>query len=157
MSEKENLVEEMGIHFERLFNLPPLASRIYILLLLSDRNGMSFDEIRDFMDASKSSVSANINLLLQGERISFLTKPGDRKRYFKPSPRFLSLRLEESLRSLQKEADIVGKIIYFNTKHKISGFKEVHPKLEKYAEHLQEVQEKYNESLQHFYEKNESI
>lgn len=39
MPEKEKLVEEMVVHFERLFNLPPLAARIYILLLLSDRDG----------------------------------------------------------------------------------------------------------------------
>lgn len=157
MSEKEKLVENMGVHFERLFNLPPLAARIYILLLLSDRSGLSFEEIRDFVDASKSSVSANINLLLQGERIDFLTKTGDRKRYFKPSPRFLSLRIEESLRLLQKESEIVEQIMCFNTKHQVNGFASVQPKLEQYALHLREVQEKYNESLQHFYESNPSI
>lgn len=154
MNEKEKLVESMGVHFERLFNLPPLAARIYILLLLSDREGLSFEEIRDFMDASKSSVSANINLLLQGERIDFLTKPGDRKRYFKPSPRFLNIRLEESLRLLQKEAEIVNQIMTFNTENNINGFVEVQPKLEKYADHLQEIQEKYTKSLAYFHENN---
>lgn len=157
MTEKEKLVENMGVHFERLFNLPPLAARIYILLLLSNRDGLSFEEIRGFTDASKSSVSANINLLLQGERINFLTKPGDRKRYFKPSPQFLSLRIKESLGLLQKEAEIVNQILHYNTQNEVNGFSKIQPKLEKYAEHLQEVQQKYNESLQHFYEKNESI
>lgn len=154
MSEKEKLVEEMGVHFERLFNLPPLAARIYILLLLSDRNGLSFDEIRDFTDASKSSVSANINLLLQGERIDFLTKTGDRKRYFKPSPRFLSLRIRDKLRLLQKEAEIVHQIMDFNVRNTVNGFAKVKPKLLKYADHLQEVQHKYTESLHYFHENN---
>lgn len=154
MSTKEKLVEEMGIHFERLFNLPPLAARIYILLLLSDRSGLSFESIREFMEASKSSVSANINLLLQGERIDFITKPGDRRRYFKPSPRFLNIRIEENLRLLHKEAEIVSKIIAFNTQHDIPGFEAVQPKLSKYAQHLQDVQEKYTESLHYFHENN---
>jgi DNA-binding transcriptional regulator GbsR (MarR family) len=131
-----------------------LAARIYILLLLSDRSGLSFDEVRDFMDASKSSISANINLLLQGERINFLTKPGDRKRYFKPSPRFLNIRLEESLGLLKKETEIVNQIMTFNTENNINGFEEVQTKLEKYAEHLQEVQEKYIKSLDYFHENN---
>lgn len=154
MPTKEKLVEEMGIHFERLFNLPPLAARIYILLLLSDRSGLTFESIREFMEASKSSVSANINLLLQGERIDFITKPGDRRRYFKPSPRFLNIRIEENLRLLQKEAEIVSQIIDFNTQHNIPGFDEVQPKLTKYAQHLQDVQKKYTESLHYFHENN---
>jgi HTH-type transcriptional regulator, glycine betaine synthesis regulator len=46
-------------------------------------DGMTFDDIVKFLNASKSSISNSLNYFLQRNRIVYFTKPGDRKRYFK--------------------------------------------------------------------------
>lgn len=75
------LIEKLGLIFEN--GLQPAAARIAALLLVSDRLELTFDEIRELLNLSKSATSNALNLLLSMQRIEYLTKPGDRKRYFK--------------------------------------------------------------------------
>ena len=144
---KEELIEDLGIHFESLFELPPLAARIYALLLLSTRSGVSFEEITQSLASSKSSVSTNIKLLLETKRITFVTKKGDRKRYFKPSPQFLCLRVEESLEKLNKEQRMVHLIMDYNSSNKVEGFNQVKNKLNLYQKHLEALENQHHEAL----------
>lgn len=75
------LIEKLGLIFEN--GLQPAAARIAALLLVSDRLELTFDEIRELLNLSKSATSNALNLLLTMEKIEYITKPGDRKRYFK--------------------------------------------------------------------------
>ncbi|MBQ0768254.1 MAG: transcriptional regulator, partial [Bizionia sp.] len=94
--------------------LSPLASRIYALLTMSSGNGLTFEEIKEAIEASKSSISVNINVLLQLKYIEYYTKPGDRKRYFKVSKYFQLKFLELYLESLEKQITLVDKINNYN-------------------------------------------
>lgn len=76
------LIEKMGVVHERS-GMQPAASRILALLLISDRTELTFDEIQQTLGVSKSSASVAINLLLSMNRIEYITKVGDRKRYFR--------------------------------------------------------------------------
>lgn len=144
---KEDLIEDLGVHFESLFELSPLAARIYALLLLSTRSGLSFEQITCDLASSKSSVSTNLKLLQETKRITFTTKKGDRKRYFKPSPHFLGLRVEESLAKLGQEQQMVNQIIAFNSTHEVEGFDTVQSKLNFYQEHLKTLENQHNTAL----------
>jgi DNA-binding transcriptional regulator GbsR (MarR family) len=63
LSEKQTaLVEKMGIHFEQ--TIPPAAARIFSLLIVSEQESFSFDEIRDQLNLSKSATSNGLNFLL---------------------------------------------------------------------------------------------
>lgn len=120
---REDLIEEMGIHFERRQNLPPLAARIYTLLILCPKPGHSFDDIVELSKSSKSSVSTNLKLLLERGNIAYFTKSGDRKRYFKLSKNFLELNLKKHKEIISEELVIFKKIHSYNsqynkTKHK---------------------------------------
>ncbi len=157
MLKKEQLIENLGIHFESLFELPPLAARIYALLLLSTRNGLSFEQITQDLASSKSSVSTNLKLLQDTKRITYNTVKGDRKRYFKPSPHFLCLRVEEGLEQLNKEQQMVNQIIAFNSAHHIEGFDQVQPKLSLYQEHLNAMENQYNSALKKLTKLNDEI
>ena len=85
LSQKQNeLIEKIGIYFEQ--GMPPAAARILALLIVSDQDSFSFDEIRSNLNLSKSSTSNGINTLLSVQKIEYFTKTGDRKRYFKWSP-----------------------------------------------------------------------
>ena len=110
----KELIEEIGMGVEERAGLSPLASRIYALLTMSSENGLTFDEIKETVEASKSSISVNINVLLQLKYIEYYTKPGDRKRYFKVSKYFQLKFLELYLESLEKQITLVDKINSYN-------------------------------------------
>ncbi|MCW3083320.1 MAG: hypothetical protein JWP12_686 [Bacteroidetes bacterium] len=80
--EQLKLIEKLGVVFEKL-GLTPAAARIEGLLLVADNTELTFDEIRETLNISKSATSNAINMMLSMDRIEYITKPGDRKRYFR--------------------------------------------------------------------------
>ncbi len=104
-----------GIHFETLHNLPPLASRILGTLIVDCcKSGLTFEELVERMNASKSSVSTNLNLLLKIGKIQYYTVSGDRKKYFKPSP--FSERLANYQKMIVLEKQLIEKILAYREK-----------------------------------------
>lgn len=114
--QKAKLIEELGIHLENQHEIPPLAARLYAMLVVTDREGLSFDECQISRCASKSSVSAALNLLLKLDLINYYTKPGDRKRYFRTTAAngFYLNKLEEKLKRIKEENRIITKIRKYN-------------------------------------------
>ncbi len=80
------LIERFGVLHEEL-GFSPAPGRVLGLLLASPRPELTFDEIRDALALSKSSISGAINLLLRIGSIEYRTRPGERKRYFRKSYR----------------------------------------------------------------------
>ncbi len=79
--EQVELVEELANVHERI-GLQPAMSKILGLLAISDETELTFDQIKDTLELSKSAVSQAINHLLMAKKLSYKTKIGDRKRYF---------------------------------------------------------------------------
>ena len=75
------LIEELANVNERL-GIQPAMSKIIGLLAVADNTELTFDEIKDTLELSKSAVSQALNQLLMSKKISYKTKIGDRKRYF---------------------------------------------------------------------------
>ena len=121
--EKRKLIEEIGVHFEQVHQLSPLAARIYAVLILSPNDGHTFEEIMEITKASKSSVSTQLNLLLQLRKVEYFTKSGDRKRYFRTDKMYLKYVLEEYLETVSEELRLVEKITQFNSTYNKSKFK----------------------------------
>ncbi len=117
LEKKEKLVEEVGVYLEKTHQLTPLATRLYALLMLCPRSGHSFDEMVELSQASKSSVSTNINLLLNNGSVEYFTKPGERKRYFRLSKDYLKVRMETYRAQLEEELKFLKKIDEFNIEH----------------------------------------
>lgn len=115
--EKQKLIEEIGVRLEARLLLAPLAARIYALLTLSSYNGLTFEEIREFIGSSKSSTSVNLNVLTQLKHVDYYTKSGDRKRYFKIAKYFQLSTLEAHRQSLENELKLVEKINEYNKIH----------------------------------------
>lgn len=113
--EKEELIEMFGIHFESLYNLPPLGARILATLILDGcRSGITFEDLTERMGASKSTISTNLNLLLKLGRITYYTLPGDRKKYFKPMP--FSDRLQNYMKMIAFEKEVIDRMIDYRRK-----------------------------------------
>lgn len=82
LSEKQiELIERFGV-LQNKEGMQPSSARISALLLISDKLELTFDEIRETLGLSKSAASNGINYLLNCNRIEYVTKIGDRKRYF---------------------------------------------------------------------------
>ncbi|MDT0643629.1 transcriptional regulator [Zunongwangia sp. F363] len=116
------MIEEIGVHFERVHQLAPLAARIYATMVLSPADGNTFDEIMEITDASKSSVSTQLNLLLQLKKVEYFTKSGDRKRYFRANRLYLKTTLEGYLENITDEIELIDKITEFNSKYNKEKF-----------------------------------
>lgn len=116
IKEKLALVEELGVHFECSDNLTPLASRIAVYLILTGIKGATFEELVEKLEASKSSISTNLQLLQSNGRITYYTKSGDRKRYFKITPDHIISRLDEKIDLWKKEMKNHQKILAYNQK-----------------------------------------
>jgi len=79
---QKELIERMGVYSEQS-GASPAQSRIMALLLVSDETELTFEEIYEILQISKSAASNALNALLATERIEYITKTGDRKRYFR--------------------------------------------------------------------------
>jgi len=99
--------------------MPPLASKIYSILILSE--DLSFNEVLTLTKASKSSVSNQINFLINEGRVEFIYKDNKRKRYFKTKEDYLKKTLEIHQKKIQKETDILSKIIDYNKNRGFDG------------------------------------
>lgn len=83
LSDKQReLIEEIGIYHENN-GFQPAVARVVGLLLVSDKPELTFDEISDALNISKSATSNALNMLLNTGHIEYTTFSGDRKRYFK--------------------------------------------------------------------------
>lgn len=80
-TKQRELIERLGVMHEQ-HGLPRAESRILSLMLVCDKLELTFEEIHETLQLSKSTVSNSLNFLLNSHRITYVTKPGDRKRYF---------------------------------------------------------------------------
>lgn len=111
---KQQLIEEIGVRLESRLRIAPLAARVYALLTLSSSEGLTFEQIREIIGSSKSSISVNLNVLTQLQLIKYYTKSGDRKRYFRIAKNFQLTALEAHQKSLKDEIALVEKINNYN-------------------------------------------
>ena len=106
-----NLFDELSCHFINEHNLPPLAAEIYSLLILSEAETLTFEKIIALTGASKSSVSTQINFLIDEGRVDFVFKNDKRKRYFKTKRDYLCKTLQLHQSKIENEIDIISKVI----------------------------------------------
>jgi len=146
--EKKKLIEEIGVHFEKAHNLAPLAARIYVIMILSPNDGHTFDEIIEITQASKSSVSTQLNLLMQTNKVEYFTKPGDRKRYFRASKTYLKNTLKENLDEIKEDIRLIEKVHEFNSTYNKEKFEATGGVGRLYKEYLIAQKENMEQTIQ---------
>ena len=110
LQQQQALVEELGVYFELSEAMPPLSARIFAYLVLIGDQGASFDEITERLCASKSSVSTNLQLLQNAGSVTYFTKSGDRKRYFKIDGDQIKNRIDAKIETWKKEKTLHEKV-----------------------------------------------
>ena len=107
----KEIFREMVKFYGAAFHLPPLAAKIYAYLIFDfDRKGVSFDEFIEIFAASKSSVSSNLNLLLNLNIINDFNKIDERKRFFVMNEKYMKIRFEEIIEKMEKELLILNNL-----------------------------------------------
>ncbi|SHI37490.1 DNA-binding transcriptional regulator GbsR, MarR family [Arenibacter nanhaiticus] len=146
--EKRILIEEMGVALEERADLTPLAARIYAALILSCYEGLLFEEIIAITQASKSSVSNNLNILVQLHYVEYYTRPGDRKRHFRTTKYYVRNAMEQYEKLIERELDMVKKINAYNKEYNPQKFKNENSVGILFQEYLTEQREKIKTTIE---------
>ena len=92
-------------------NLPPLSAKIYAYLIFDfERKGICFEEFVEVFSASKSSVSSNLNLLLNADLIIDFNKINERKRFFTINENYIQIRFTTIINRMKREVSILDKL-----------------------------------------------
>lgn len=103
----------MGVHIENKEQLAPLAARILADLVLKGKKGETFENLVRDLNASKSTIFTHLTNLQASQRITYYTKPGDRKKYFILSPNALIHSMDEMITNWNEERDIHLEILSY--------------------------------------------
>lgn len=106
--EQVELIEELA-HANEQMGMQPAWAKIMALLTVSDDTELTFDQIQETLDLSKSAVSQALKQLELLKRISYKTRIGDRKRYF-------HLKLSDSKTHMIELFSALGNLIEVNKK-----------------------------------------
>lgn len=152
---KEEIIETLGVHLEQEHNLPPLAARIYAILILTDQDGLTFEDCLEKRGASKSSTSTSLNLLLNMGVITYFTKPGNRRRYFKTAKKktFFLSKLQENLNRVESEKHIITLVMGYHKNYSPKKYEEGQERTQVYLDYVNEHEKMLKNSI----EKLESI
>lgn len=106
--EKLTFIEESGLVLES-FGMTRMAGRVFGYLMVCDEDAVSFDDIRNALDASKGSISGTTKQLINSGLIEQLSLPGDRKTYFRVSQMHVGEILKARTHFFKKFATILAK------------------------------------------------
>lgn len=126
-TKKKKLVEKIGVQLEQLHQLAPVAARIFSTLILTGKEGVTFDSLVQDLNASKSTISTNLENLQNTGKITYFTKPGDRKRYFITNRDLIFNHINETVEKWAIEKDIHKEILdYKKNRNSMQPNKEQH-------------------------------
>ena len=80
--DKLNFIEEMARSCEEAFGLPRMGGRIWAVLLITDKDQLSAEELMHLVHASRGSVSTMVRMLENIGLVKRVKLRGDRKHYY---------------------------------------------------------------------------
>lgn len=107
---QKQLIEKLGVLNERN-GFQPAAASILALLLVADRPELSFDQIRESLNLSKSATSNALNLLISVDMVEYVTHLGERKRYFKRNIKRWENQIKDSITSVMEYKKLFSEIL----------------------------------------------
>jgi DNA-binding transcriptional regulator GbsR (MarR family) len=141
-SRTRETIEEAGKVFEN-FGFTPMQGRIIACFTVSDPPEKTFDQLVQYFNASKSSVSNSLNYLLQNKIIDYKTIASDRKRYFYLTDSFFVVYFVRVLENVTKLKEYAYRIVSMRTPE----YPEANEKILKWIENANRFQESIGEVL----------
>lgn len=119
-----DLFKETSAHYERFHKMQPLTARLYTLLVFNNcSDGLSFDDLLEILQSSKSSISHSLNTLIEMNFIEQYKKQNQRKRYFRINKNLFLKRLEDVKERLTEEKRVYVKIREYKEENAKTLFK----------------------------------
>ena len=118
--DNNQLIKELSSVLIHDHQLTPLGAKIYALLIIADDELYTFDNIVDLTKASKSSVSNQLNELLDRNKIVFETKADSRKRFFKTNQNYINEMLRKEYEHADQHITILNKLIDHKEENKMA-------------------------------------
>lgn len=112
--QQKEVIERIGIAQEH-YGFQPAAARIVALLYVADRPELTFDEISEGLQISKSATSNALKLLQQTGKIEYATYAGDRKRYFKLKVNIWREEFIKQVRSITGFSELLRQVLEVRT------------------------------------------
>ncbi len=106
--ERLAFIEEVGLAFEAQ-GLPRMAGRILGALLVADPPEQSAEELAGTLRASRGSMSTMTRMLEQIGLIDRVSKPGERRIYYRNSPDAWHQRMRESIDPIRTMRELADK------------------------------------------------
>ncbi len=141
-SRTRETIEETGKVLEN-FGFTPMQGRIIAYFTVSDPPEKTFDELVQYFNASKSSVSNSLNYLLQNKIIDYKTIASDRKRYFYLTDSFFVVYFVKVLENVSRLKEYAYRIVSMRTPE----FPEANEKILKWIENANKFQESIGKAL----------
>lgn len=142
------LFQDYCKHYESVFHISPLTAQIYTYIMFNGhRDGITFDEIVEKLNASKSSVSNSLNLLISNNQIEHFNRIDERKRFFRLNPNFMMMRLEIIRDFLEKEQSLTSKLKQYMDNQELETFSCLH-KMDIYLEHLEKSKAQLTKTIE---------
>lgn len=113
---RKELVEQLGVSLEKRENLAPIAARLMAVLVVNCERGICFDELVHELGASKSTISTHLSHLTSVGLVDYITKPGDRKRYFILTPNRILQFIDEKINMWEEDKIIHLQLINYKTR-----------------------------------------
>ncbi len=86
---------------------PPIAGRVFGLLLLSD-DALSLDQLAEDLGVSKASASTNARLLARLGLVDQVRRPGSRRDYYRMAPDLFERSMAQRLARWQRFTEAIG-------------------------------------------------
>ena len=103
---KAYLVEKLGVFLERKEGLAPIAARILAQVILTGKQGTTFEDLVSTLCASKSTISTHLNHLYDLKRLDYFTKTGDRKKYYTINVESMVQNITDMLEEWKSEKEL---------------------------------------------------
>lgn len=97
---KLHYIEEVGLALAA-FGLPRMAGRVYGALLVADPPELSAEDLASILRASRGSISSSTRMLELGGLIERISKPGERRDYFRNKPGAWAASLQTRMNASQ--------------------------------------------------------
>lgn len=114
--EKMGLVEKLGVFLEQDTHMAPMTARVFSFITLSGRDGVTFDDLVDSLQASKSTVSTSLTHLQDLNMIGYYTRTGDRRKHFIVNADAFFQALDEKISKWKRQRGIHSDILKFKKK-----------------------------------------
>lgn len=121
----EILLEKFANHYSQIFSYPPCVSRVLAYLMFDfNHDGVTFDELLQYFDVSKSSISCALKFLEEKGHISSFNKEDFRKRFFKINGQYFINRYNSIYETLISEKHLYTEIKSFKHSKGFINFEE---------------------------------